>query len=100
MMLNAITPLLKGKLAQRIHIHDNYKSLHEFVAPEYLPAEYGGTGTHTMDELAATMTNYVLSKREWYVSRQWMKTDEERRLVKKKSTDFGVEGSFRQLSVD
>ncbi|XP_065226867.1 retinaldehyde-binding protein 1-like isoform X2 [Planococcus citri] len=36
-------PFLKRKLRKRIHLHgSDMSSLHDFISPEYLPAEWGG----------------------------------------------------------
>lgn len=99
MLLNAFTPLMKAKIAGRIIVHDSLKSLHEHIAPEYLPKEYGGSEEATLKEMGTVLGNFILSKKEWYASRAWMKTDESLRAVKKTS-EFGIEGSFRKLEVD
>ncbi|KAJ1527786.1 hypothetical protein ONE63_007739 [Megalurothrips usitatus] len=99
MLLGAITPMLKGKLAQRIYIHSDNASLHKHIPPQCLPEAYGGTCKFTLESLSTDLCNYILSKRDWYESRMWMKSDESRRAVKK-SSDLGMEGSFRKLAVD
>ncbi|XP_034247968.1 alpha-tocopherol transfer protein-like [Thrips palmi] len=101
MILNAVTPLLKGKLAQRISIHEDMKSLHEHIPVEYLPQEYGGTAPEKLEDMATSLSNFIAANKDWYVSRTWMKTNEDRRVEKKViGSDSGVEGSFRKLTVD
>lgn len=97
--LNMMTPMLKGKLAQRIYIHDDLKSLHAAVPAEYLPESFGGSNKITMEELSESSVDLICRCSELFESRAWMKSDEKRRPV---STvpEFGVEGSFRKLAVD
>ncbi|XP_034251395.1 alpha-tocopherol transfer protein-like [Thrips palmi] len=97
--LNMITPMLKDKLAQRIFIHDNLESLHDAVPPEYLPKSFGGTSAISMEELSDSTMDLICGCREWFESRAWMKSDEQRRPNTTVAA-YGVEGSFRKLAVD
>lgn len=40
--LAAFLPFLPYKLKKRIHMHQDFESLHKFIYPKYLPEDYGG----------------------------------------------------------
>ncbi|RZC36657.1 CRAL TRIO domain containing protein, partial [Asbolus verrucosus] len=66
-----------------------------------LPAEYGGEGGK-IDDIVAHWKAKVESYRDWFMEDAQYKTDEKKRPGKPKTTEsvFGLDGSFRQLSVD
>lgn len=51
--------------------------------------------------LTVKLSNFIAGSKDWFGSRTWMKTNEDRRVEKRNITsDAGVEGSFRKLTVD
>lgn len=94
--------LLKTKLANKIHAHrKGSNTLSEFVSPEILPTEYGGTGG-SIPELWDAWKKKVESHRSWFLEQEHLKVDESKRPAKALNSNelFGFEGSFRQLTVD
>ncbi|KAF4527165.1 hypothetical protein B566_EDAN007183 [Ephemera danica] len=95
-------PLMKDKLADRIHVHPDMDSLHKFIEKECLPKEFGGTAGDLKDLNAAWRAN-LESYREWFNTKGIIKADESKRPGGKPITQddlFGLDGSFRQLNVD
>ena len=79
----------------------DFSKLHEEVGTEILPKEYGGTNGCMQDHLDDLIKN--LDKNSSWISKQYKyKSNEKKRPGKEKlySDIFGMEGSFRQLSVD
>lgn len=43
--MSVIKPFVKKEIFDAMHFHTSgYESLHEFISPEILPEEYGGSG--------------------------------------------------------
>ena len=98
--VNLLRSCLNEKMKNRIQVG----SLANFVADtgeEVLPKELGGTNGKLQDHIDHTF-KLISDKRDWLKLRSGMKSDESKRQGKSKdySEIFGMEGSFRQLSVD
>ncbi|CAG9126180.1 unnamed protein product [Plutella xylostella] len=99
--VNFVKPFLKEKIRKRIFIHKEVKDLYEHVPREMLPKDYGGDGP-TMDELQEQWVATILEYKDWFAAQESIKSDESLRPGKPKNYDelFGIDGSFRQLSID
>ncbi|XP_023220126.1 clavesin-1-like [Centruroides sculpturatus] len=42
-ILSVLVLLLSDELKKKLHFHSDLKTLHEFINPDCLPLEYGGT---------------------------------------------------------
>ncbi|XP_014287399.1 alpha-tocopherol transfer protein-like [Halyomorpha halys] len=100
-IINFVKPFLKEKIKNRIHVHPNLESLHKIVPKEVLPEEYGGT-SGTITDISQTWYDKIVSYRDWFLEQESLKADESKRPGKPKTYDdlFGMEGSFKQLSID
>ncbi|XP_050525616.1 alpha-tocopherol transfer protein-like isoform X2 [Daktulosphaira vitifoliae] len=98
---NFLKIFLKEKIKRRIHLHSSYKSLYNYIPKEFLPEEYGGQ-QGTMAEINKYWYGKLVSYREWFLEQENIKTDESRRPEKPKTYGdfFGMDGSFKKLSVD
>ncbi|RZC41215.1 CRAL TRIO domain containing protein [Asbolus verrucosus] len=100
-LIKWVTPFLKEKIQNRIHVHPDMESLHKFVPKEMLPEEYGGTG----GRLEVFMEQWLEKLREyrpWFQEQENIKADESKRPGKPTNHEelFGLDGSFKQLSID
>ncbi|XP_075164992.1 clavesin-2-like [Haematobia irritans] len=90
------------KLKQRIKIlgHD-FKELHQYVAPKYLPKDYGGEQP-SLSELALEYDKIWDTYRQYFKDNANYGSDESLRPGKPLDIDglFGVGGSFRKIAVD
>lgn len=79
----------------------NVEELCKDVPIEILPEEYGGKGGK-LDDIAAYWKAKVESYKDWFAEEEKYRNDEKKRPGKPKTSEaiFGVEGSFRQLSID
>lgn len=77
------------------------EELYKVVPRSCLPKEYGGEAG-TIAEIAAEWKKKVESYRDWFLEDEKYCSNEKKRPGKPKTSDelFGLEGSFRQLSVD
>ncbi|KAG8226436.1 hypothetical protein J437_LFUL015104 [Ladona fulva] len=99
---NLLKSLSKEKLRKRIFIHgDNMEEIFKVIPQRILPKEYGGDGG-TTEELAMEWKSKIESYRDWFMEDKNYGVDESKRPGKPKTYEdlFGMEGSFRQLSVD
>ncbi|KAK9872824.1 hypothetical protein WA026_019608 [Henosepilachna vigintioctopunctata] len=100
-VVNWVKPFVKEKLRNRVHIHSKLDSLYDFVPKDILPEEYGGTAGKMAD-----FCNDWISKLEefepWFKAQENIKADESKRPGKPTNQNdlFGLDGSFRQLSID
>ncbi|CAG9861687.1 unnamed protein product [Phyllotreta striolata] len=96
-----IKPFLKEKIRERIHVHSNIATLYDFIPKDVLPEEYGGTAGKLQtfhDQWMEKLKEYT----PWFKQQESLKADESRRPGKPKNYEdlFGLDGSFRQLSID
>ncbi|XP_014259292.1 alpha-tocopherol transfer protein-like [Cimex lectularius] len=100
-IVNFVKPFLKEKIKNRIHVHSDLASLHKLVPKEVLPSEYGGDAG-PVSEINKQWYDKVVSYKDWFISQEKVKADESKRPGKPKTYDdlFGMEGSFKQLTID
>ncbi|XP_047097950.1 alpha-tocopherol transfer protein-like isoform X1 [Schistocerca piceifrons] len=100
-VMNLFQAVMKDKLKKRIHLHTTVDTLLDFFPKSSLPKEYGGDAG-TFDEIAAACQKRLESHAAYFREDEKFVADESKRPGKPKSqTDlFGLEGSFRQLTVD
>jgi hypothetical protein len=96
-----VKPFLKEKIRERIFMHSNLNTLFEYVPKEILPAEYGGSAGPTQaihDKWIKKLEEYT----PWFAQQENVKANEALRPDKPKTHDdlFGLDGSFRQLTID
>lgn len=95
--------LLNDKMKERFNVHStgDFSILHDSVGKDVLPEEYGGTNG-TLKDHNDELISLMESKLGWLKEQTKFKADESKRPGKPKnySEIFGMEGSFRQLSVD
>ncbi|XP_046386013.1 alpha-tocopherol transfer protein-like [Ischnura elegans] len=101
-IVSFVKPFLKEKIRERIHIHsDGLDSLYKFVPKEMLPEEYGGNAG-PISEINEQWRKKLESYKDWFLEQENVKADESKRQGKTRSYDdlFGVDGSFRKLTID
>ncbi|EFA03995.2 alpha-tocopherol transfer protein [Tribolium castaneum] len=94
-------PFLTDKVRDRIRICKNIDNLYEVVPKEVLPEEFGGDGGK-MEDIVQHWKAKVESYRDWFLEDAKYGTNEKKRAGKPKTSEsiYGLDGSFRQLSVD
>jgi len=94
-------PFLKEKIRNRIFVHNTFDSLHKMIPKDVLPVEYGGTAGKLQDFHDDWMKTLEANV-DWFKAQEAIKADESKRPGKPTNYDdlFGVDGSFRQLSID
>lgn len=101
-ILGLIKSVVAPKVMKRVYIHSNgLETLYQHVPRQNLPNEYGGEAGK-LDELYASWKKHMESSRDWLLEQDRFRSDETKRPGKAISAEdiFGVEGSFRQLSID
>ncbi|XP_050353393.1 alpha-tocopherol transfer protein-like [Nymphalis io] len=100
-LINFIKPFLKDKIKNRIFVHSDISTLHEHVPKDMLPEEYGGNGC-SLDEVNEAWMKKLQDYTEWFKEQESVKANEALRPGKPTNYDelFGIDGSFRQLSID
>lgn len=100
-IVNFVKPFLKEKIRERIHIHSSLDDLYKFVPKEMLPSEYGGNAGSIKD-LNQQWRNKMRDYTQWFKDQEASKANESLRPGGARAADdlFGVDGSFRQLSID
>ncbi|KAJ9594065.1 hypothetical protein L9F63_014508 [Diploptera punctata] len=100
---NLFKSFMKEKLKKRLYVHgDNMDALYQHLPKKILPREYGGDAG-PIDKLAAEWKRKVEDRRSWFLENEKYRSDEKKRPGGRPKTQedlFGLEGSFRQLSVD
>ncbi|KAH9645180.1 hypothetical protein HF086_005725 [Spodoptera exigua] len=101
-LFSLVKKLLNEKHRKKLYMHSkDLSALHNYVPPEILPAEYGGQGG-TKQEIIDYWEKKLDHYGDWFDEDMKFGTDESKRPGKEKTTEnmIGVQGSFRQLSVD
>lgn len=125
-IVNFVRPFLKEKIRQRIHFHSNLESLYKFVPQKMLPKEYGGEAGE-MKELTGKLKNENIPEYDfiinlfclwnvfteqwrqklreytpWFKEQENSKANEALRPGAPKTADdlFGMDGTFRKLTID
>ncbi|XP_059490152.1 uncharacterized protein LOC132205225 [Neocloeon triangulifer] len=91
----------KEKVNRRTHVYGkNLERLYEQVPKRIMPKEYGGDAEST-DVMAKIFAEKVLAFNDWIVADEKNGVDEKKRVGKSRTKEdlFGMEGSFRQLSI-
>lgn len=119
---NFVKPFLKEKIRQRIHLHSTMESLYKHVPKSMLPTEYGGDAGNvadlnskwaTMCVSANTFSNCFILFADlwrqkmaeyapWFKEQDKSKANEALRPGSPKTADdlFGMDGTFRKLTID
>lgn len=91
------------KATKRIHLHaTGSETLYEHIPRKYLPIEYGGENG-TIPEIVAAMEAKFLSYREHFKENANFGITEELRKTEKAvdyDSIFGIDGSFKKLTID
>uniref|UniRef100_A0A1B6IBB7 CRAL-TRIO domain-containing protein n=1 Tax=Homalodisca liturata TaxID=320908 RepID=A0A1B6IBB7_9HEMI len=102
-VLSIVKRILKQKFVQRmITTTEDYPFLFDHVPREMLPDEYGGSAGQ-VDSLNDSWQQKVESYQEWFLQDMNRKVDESKRPEKsvyKPKQLFGIEGSFKTLTID
>ncbi|KAK5646357.1 hypothetical protein RI129_004821 [Pyrocoelia pectoralis] len=99
---NLCKPFLSSKLQQRVNIANTFSSEKIFKAfSHHLPKEYGGENG-TIKDAAEEWKNKIESYRDWFLDDKQYTVNEKLRQRNSKcfQEEFGVEGSFRKLTID
>ncbi|XP_046386010.1 retinol-binding protein pinta-like isoform X2 [Ischnura elegans] len=82
-------------------VYAGMNSLYQDIPQKLLPNEYGGEAG-SFEELSKDFKKQMESFRDWFIEDEKYGADESKRPGKPKSYEdlFGVEGSFRKLTVD
>lgn len=86
----------------QLFVHSDLESLYKHVPKRLLPKEYGGEAG-TVESVINEWEKRMMSYRNYYIEEDSLYgVDEKKRVGQKKSSDvlFGVDGTFRQLSID
>lgn len=101
---NIIRNFMSEKLKQRLYIYTEGTSvLSKHVPVDILPKDYGGTGEYTLEELNDYWHDRLVENQAWFVDERQHNSDESKRPTDSKyrpEAAFGVDGSFKKLSID
>ncbi|KAF9812566.1 hypothetical protein SFRURICE_014425 [Spodoptera frugiperda] len=99
--VNFVKPFLKEKIRKRIYIHREVKDLYKYIPQEMLPSEYGGQ-CGSMATLQEQWKLKLQEYRDWFKRQDNIIANESLRPGRPTNYDelFGIDGSFRQLSID
>ncbi|XP_012224572.1 alpha-tocopherol transfer protein-like [Linepithema humile] len=100
-ILNFVKPLLKEKIRNRIFMHSDLKTLYDHIPKEILPTEYGGDAGPIQD-IHEKWIKKLEEYGPWFAEQETVKSNEALRTGNPKTQDdlFGLDGSFRQLTID
>ncbi|KAJ3652343.1 hypothetical protein Zmor_018318 [Zophobas morio] len=96
-----LSPFMKEKIRNRIHVHEDLDTLFDYVPKGLLPEEFGGTAGKLekhMDEVLVAAYEY----NSWLKGQEDVKADETKRMGRSVNQDnlFGMDGSFKKLVID
>ncbi|XP_045467502.1 alpha-tocopherol transfer protein-like [Harmonia axyridis] len=95
-------PFIKSEILSMIHTHPpNSTTLFDYVPKELLPEEYGGS-IGKMKDLKEMWLKRVMEHKEYLTDESRWSVNESKRSAhnESKKPSFGMEGSFRTLSID
>ncbi|XP_065169737.1 retinol-binding protein pinta-like isoform X2 [Atheta coriaria] len=102
-----VRPFLKSEVAKLLIFHaPNSSTLFDYISPELIPKEYGGTLNVTMESIKEEWRLKVQRHRSFYLDDTRWRLDENRRPSENCNAGggggnlFGMQGSFRSLSID
>ncbi|KAM3963872.1 alpha-tocopherol transfer protein-like [Aphomia sociella] len=100
-VMNIVKPFLKEKIKKRIFTHTTLDTLYDYVPKDVLPEEYGGT-CGSIDVIQEAWHKKLEDYKDWFLAEESVKANEALRPGKPTNYDelFGIDGSFRQLSID
>ncbi|XP_031839005.1 alpha-tocopherol transfer protein-like isoform X2 [Nomia melanderi] len=100
-IVNFVKPFLKEKIRNRIFMHSDLKTLYDYIPREILPTEYGGDAG-PIQAIHDTWMEKLEEYGPWFAEQEAVKANEALRPGKPKTQDelFGLDGSFRQLTID
>ncbi|XP_023232467.1 alpha-tocopherol transfer protein-like [Centruroides sculpturatus] len=90
--LSIFVPLLPSKLRERLHLHSDMSTLHEFISPDCLPLEYGGN----LPSFDPTEANNMIKANEEF----FRKNEEYVKLYEEQKNKNFSEGTFRYVKED
>lgn len=96
-----VSPFLKEKIRKRIHVHPDMESLFRYVPRDLLPEEFGGTAGKVHDQMNKWLEE-LKKEKAWFEKEENVKADESKRPGKPTCHEelFGLDGSFKQLTID
>lgn len=86
----------------QLFVHNDLESLYKHVPKRLLPTEYGGDAG-TLESIISEWEKRMMSYRSYYQEEDTLYgVDESKRDGQDKSfnTNFGTDGTFRQLAID
>lgn len=100
-IISFVKPFLKEKIRNRIFVHSDLESLYNYVPQDMLPEEYGG-GAGKIADIHYAWMKRLDEELPWFKEQEAIKADESKRPGKPTNYDdlFGMDGSFRQLTID
>ncbi|KAI4501150.1 hypothetical protein M0802_003523 [Mischocyttarus mexicanus] len=100
-IVSFVKPFLKEKIRNRIFTHSNIETLYEYVPREMLPTEYGGDAG-PIQPIHDAWIKKLEEYGPWFAEQETVIANETLRPGKPKTHDdiFGLDGSFRQLTID
>ncbi|CAH1107945.1 unnamed protein product [Psylliodes chrysocephalus] len=90
---------LPSEFHDKVRTHQNIESLHEYIPKEYLPSNYGGTQC-SLEEIQDNWCKTFESKEEEFKKLLTAKCPDFLEDKIRQKENFGIEGSFRKLTVD
>lgn len=103
-LISVFRPFMEKELYKKLHIHDNMKSLFEYIPADIVPMEFEGGKEESMFKLQDEFVAKLVKVKAYY------EEDEEKRRIKESlrprrrssvfSDIFGLDGNFRRLSID
>uniref|UniRef100_A0A6P7GHK6 Uncharacterized protein LOC114342716 n=1 Tax=Diabrotica virgifera virgifera TaxID=50390 RepID=A0A6P7GHK6_DIAVI len=91
---------LKPKLYERIRIHKSTDTLLDYIPAEVLPSDYGGK-EKSVEELQKDWNAKLAEYQEVFDQRDGLKVNESLRPTPLENAEaYGVQGTFKNLSVD
>lgn len=100
-ILNVLMPVISPKIAARIHAFPKGSDkIFDHIPRQYLPSDLGGTGA-SVKELTGSWRQKIDEYRDWFLQQEKFHSDETKRPAETIASElFGVDGSFKKLSID